>query len=135
MVVPAPIEGTEAGVKRRTILVVEDEVLIRMMISEALRTRGFIVIETASAEEAMIVLESDNPIDVLLSDVKLPGEMDGLGLAVWVRKSKPEIRVVIATSYAGLTPPDIADALFQKPYDVDALGEYITELTASPHGD
>ena len=86
MVVPAPSGGTEAGFKPHTILIVEDEVLIRMMTSDALRSRGMTVIEAATAEEALVVLQSDHAVDLLLSDVRLPGTMNGAALAAWARE-------------------------------------------------
>jgi CheY-like chemotaxis protein len=135
VVVPAPIEGPESGTKPRTILVVEDEVLIRMMISEALRSRGFAVIEAATAEEGLIVLQSDTPVDLLLSDIRLPGALDGVALATWVRANKPELKIVIAASHLGLTPAGAVDAVFDKPYDLDEVGDCIANLLAGRHGD
>ena len=135
MVVPAPIEGPEAGLQPRTILVVEDEVLIRMMVSEALRMRGLVVIEAATAEEALIVLQSDRPVDLLLSDVRLPGSMDGVALAAWVRANRPALKIVIASSHAGTQPKGAVDAVFDKPYDLDEVGDCITNLLADRHGD
>ena len=132
--VPAQIEGPVAGVQPRTILVVEDEVLIRMMISDALRSRGLIVIETATAEEALVVLQSDRAIDVLLSDVHLPGTMNGLALAAWTREHRPDLKIVIATSYVEPSTEGDVDAVFHKPYDVDEMGECVTNLVAQTHG-
>ena len=132
MVVPAPIEGSEMGLKPRAVLVVEDEVLIRMMISEGLRNRGFMVIETASAEDALIVLQSETQVDLLISDIRLQGAMDGLALAAWVREHKPELKIVIAASNVDLTPASVVDAVFNKPYDLDAVGECVSESFGRP---
>ena len=135
MVVPAPIEGQESGLQFRTILIVEDEVLIRMMVSEALRLRGFTVVEAAMAEEALIVLRSDTQVDLVLTDVRLPGTMDGVELAKWIREERPNLKIVIAASNVGLAPPGIVDATFEKPYDLDSVAQRVVELlTAGKHG-
>jgi CheY-like chemotaxis protein len=131
VVVPAPIEGLESGAKARTILIVEDEVLIRMMISEALRSRGFAVIEAATAEEALIVLQSETPVSLLLSDIRLPGVIDGVALAAWARANKPEVKIVMAASHHGLTAKGAVDAAFDKPYDLDEVGDCIANLLAA----
>lgn len=122
------------GLKPRVILVVEDEVLIRMMVSEALRERGLTVVETATAEEALTVLQSDTPVDLLLSDVRLPGQMDGMALAAWVRQNKPELKIVMAASFVGANAPGAVDAVFDKPYDLDEVSECVTGLLAGRHG-
>ena len=66
---------------KKTVLVVEDEVLIRLYLSEEIRAAGFTVIEAASADEAFEVLKSRNDIDLVLTDIRMPGTMDGLQLA------------------------------------------------------
>jgi CheY-like chemotaxis protein len=120
--------------KPRVILVVEDEVLIRMMVSEALRERGLTVVETATAEEALTVLQSDTPIDLLLSDVRLPGQMNGVELAEWVRQNRPELKIVMAASFVGVKSPGAVDAIFDKPYDLDEVSECVTGLLAGRNG-
>lgn len=81
-----------------TILVVEDEVLIRMAISQYLRECGYRVIEAANADEALQVLKSENPVDLVLSDIEMPGTMDGFGLAQWIRKNKDGVEVILVGS-------------------------------------
>ena len=66
---------------KKTVLVVEDEVLIRLYLSEEIRAAGFTVIEAASADEAFEVLKSRNDIDLVLTDIRMPGTMDGRQLA------------------------------------------------------
>ena len=70
---------------------VEDEVLIRLVIADYLRDCGYRVHEAVSAEEAILILQAPEvSIDIVFSDVEMPGEMDGFGLARWVRANKPE---------------------------------------------
>jgi CheY-like chemotaxis protein len=64
-----------------TILVVEDDIFVRLDIAEYLRDCGYRVIEAGTAAEAIDVLESNVPIDLVFSDIQMPGEMDGFGLA------------------------------------------------------
>src|SRR4051812_21012761 len=81
------------------VLVVEDEVLIRLVISEYLRECGYKVIEAFNADEAILVLtQEDLIIDVVLSDVEMPGSMDGFGLARWIRERRKSVDVILAGS-------------------------------------
>ena len=82
----------------KTVLVVEDEVLIRWIIAEHLRDCGYRVIEAGSGDEAIEVLRRTAlTIDVVFSDVRMPGSTDGFALAQWVRAQRPAIRVVLTS--------------------------------------
>jgi CheY-like chemotaxis protein len=72
-----------------TVLVVEDEVLIRMATAEYLRGCGYRVVEVGSGDEAVAVLETDIRVDVVFTDVTMPGALNGFGLAQWVRRERP----------------------------------------------
>src|ERR687894_612471 len=75
----------------RTILVVDPKVLSRFVISEYLREGGYRVYQAANAEEAVTLLQTrDILIDLVVSDVQMPGAMDGSGLVGWVRANRPE---------------------------------------------
>jgi CheY-like chemotaxis protein len=81
------------------VLVVEDEVLLRLAIAEYLRDCGFRVIEAVSADEAIAVLEQPGlAVDVIFSDIEMPGTMDGFGLAQLARSNWPEIDVILTGS-------------------------------------
>jgi CheY-like chemotaxis protein len=76
-----------------TVLVVEDEVLVRLAIAEYLRDCGYRVIEASSADEAILVLQQPElTIDVVFTDIEMPGPMDGFGLAQWTRTNRPRAR-------------------------------------------
>jgi CheY-like chemotaxis protein len=79
------------------VLLVEDEVLIRMAIADYLRSCGYRVIEAGSADEAVAVIDGRARIDVVFTDVKMPGSMDGFGLARCVRQRLPGIPVVLTS--------------------------------------
>ncbi|MGZ5904834.1 MAG: response regulator, partial [Reyranella sp.] len=68
-----------------TVLVVEDEILVRTVIAAYLRDCGFDVVEAGSADEAVRVLEAGVRIDIVFSDINMPGSLDGFGLAQWLR--------------------------------------------------
>jgi CheY-like chemotaxis protein len=74
----------------QTILVVEDEVLIRLPLAEYLRECGYRVFEASNVAEAKAVLDADTPVDLVFSDVNMPGNENGFALAVWIRQRHPE---------------------------------------------
>lgn len=80
-----------------TILVVEGDVLMRMVISDYLRERGYRVIEGAGSEEAQTILQTHNTVNAVLTAVRLSGKLDGFALAQWIRANYSEVDVVLAT--------------------------------------
>ncbi len=119
----------------QTILFVEDEVLIRLVIAEYLRDCGYKVHEAAHADEAVLVLQSpDVTIDIVFSDVSMPGSMDGFGLARWIRANRPEIQVVLTSGIdrsaevAGMLCE--AGPLLAKPYEPQGVVDRIKLLRA-----
>ena len=118
-----------------TILVVEDEVLIRLVIADYLRDCGYRVIEAAHADEALLVLrKAELAIDVVFTDVEMPGSMDGFALAQWVRNNRPGMEVVLAgsVSRAVQAASDLCDAQnnVPKPYDPQNVHDRIRRLLA-----
>ena len=79
------------------ILIVEDELLLSMDISEALEDAGYAVIAVANADEAIKVLESRDNVRTIFTDIDLPGSMDGLKLAAAVRDRWPPIHIIVTT--------------------------------------
>jgi CheY-like chemotaxis protein len=96
------------------ILVVEDEILIRLSMADDLRNAGFLVIEASNAEEALSVLTATPGISLVVTDIRMPGRLDGLQLAHWIRRYAPSIKVAIAsaTVEAGM---EAFDAVLSKP--------------------
>jgi two-component system, response regulator PdtaR len=106
----------------RTILHVEDELLIRFMMADQLKPRGFEVIEAADADEALALLNAGLSFDLLLTDVKMPGALDGFELARLVRAQYPSVKVVLCSAHIPLPEWDeVADAVCAKPYDWSEL--------------
>jgi CheY-like chemotaxis protein len=82
------------------LLIAEDDVFIRAMISEFLRDAGFDVTEAGDADEAVAILESGSPFDVLFSDVKMPGSISGRELADRVESRWPNTGVILTSGYS-----------------------------------
>ena len=126
------IDFPDRKAEQYVVLVVDDEYLMRGVLSEILRDCGFHVIAAASAEEAIQFLSKLVHIDVVFSDIKMP-DMDGFELARWVHANKPDIPVILASGYSGKTSmaADLCGAQFiKKPYDFDNIVHQIRE-TAS----
>jgi CheY-like chemotaxis protein len=104
-----------------------------MMLADELRGRGFNVVEAQNADEALTLLQSRVQVGLVLTDVQLPGSMDGIGLARLLRATHPELKVAIASGNISCAPgEDIAHAFFRKPYAPDHIGKCIETLLASP---
>jgi CheY-like chemotaxis protein len=100
-----------------TILFVEDEALVRMDLAQYLRECGYPVHEAANANEAMEALQSKFAIDVVFTDIKLPGEMNGLDLADWTLANRPGVKVIVTTGDPARTElPDAVGSILAKPY-------------------
>jgi CheY-like chemotaxis protein len=115
--------------RHAAVLVVEDEIMVRLMIADDLRDAGFTVIEAASADEALTVLRSSTPVDLVLTDIRMPGSLDGLALAATVRATWPDLKIIVASgSFPEKPRPELADATFTKPYDPARVVRRIKEL-------
>ena len=120
---------------RKTVLVVEDEILIRLLIAEHLTDCGYRVIEAGSGDEAVEVLRRTVlTVNVVVSDIRMPGSIDGFALAQWVRKQRPDIKVILTSGIARTV--DAADAscfetpVIPKPYKPATLEHRIKSLLA-----
>ena len=117
-----------------TILVVEDEVLLRLAISDFLRECGYRVLEAVRAEEAQTIFRVGEPIELLFSDIDLGSGMNGIMLATWVRQNYPTVRIVLASGVASAAQEavDLCDApLLAKPYSYSVLADHIKRLLAT----
>jgi CheY-like chemotaxis protein len=119
-----------------TILIVDDEVLHRMVISEYLRYCGYKVIEASGADEALEVLRQEEiRIDVVLSDVAMPGSIDGFGLAKWIREHRPGLDVILVGTVdrAAEAAADLCESgpTLSKPYQPEVVVNRIKMLRAA----
>jgi CheY-like chemotaxis protein len=113
------------------VLLVEDEGLIAEMISLALEDRGYCVSISDNAEDALERLVSGESVDLLFTDINLPGAMDGADLALRAREMKPDLPVIFASGRWGLleklqTVPH--SAVLPKPYSVTRACEAVEHL-------
>lgn len=116
---------------RTTILVVEDEILVRMLIADKLREAGYAVIEAWNAHEALDVLRQHSlDVRVIFSDVRMSGTMDGIALARAVRSQYPTIRLVLTSGHLAALDWAEHDGYFPKPYNTAAIVQHIKTLLA-----
>ena len=118
------------GHARARVLVVEDEIFIRLDVSEALRTAGFEVIEAESADDAVGFMEAGEPVDVVFTDVQLPGLLDGLDLANMMRATHPSLVVVITSGNLtkGAEANRIGRLFVPKPYQIGDVVDLIADI-------
>lgn len=125
------MSAIEAGAAPRqlTVLLVEDEVLTRLMLADELRSQGLQVLEASNAHEALTVLRSALPVHLLFTDIRMPGEMDGVALAKFAHAHFPQIKRIIGSSGRPEQPTgDFADAFLAKPYDLRAMVDQVRRL-------
>jgi CheY-like chemotaxis protein len=105
------------------VLVVEDEMLLRMRAVDMVEDAGFTSVEAVDADEAVAILESRSDIALLLTDIQMPGTMDGLGLARSVHERWPPIKIILVSGQLKLENIDIpaASRFFGKPLEAKDL--------------
>jgi CheY-like chemotaxis protein len=133
MLLKSATMNRQASTGAVTVLVVEDEPFILDMISEELTGQGFSVLEAETGEAALSIIESGQMVDVLFTDIRLPGELDGWQLAATAREAKPELPVIYASGYAVEQGPAVPGSVFlKKPYLPSAIAETIRTLSPTP---
>jgi len=107
----------------RAILVVEDEMLLRMRAVDMVEDAGFTAVEAINADDALAVLESRSDIELLFTDIQMPGSMDGLKLAYAVHSRWPSIKIILVSGQLKLTDDDkpVDSRFFGKPLDVKQM--------------
>ena len=123
------LEPEDSAANRPCILIVEDEVLTRIAAAEYLRDCGFTVVEAANAEEARSVLNSRAFIDLVFTDIQMPGEMDGRSLAGWLARQKPNVPVILTSArLEGDSTSRGQRRFIRKPYQLSDIEKQIREL-------
>ena len=130
----------ERDEKRASVLLVEDEPMISEIATEALEEQGFTVEAVENAGDALRRLMSGLPVDILFTDLNLPGEMDGGTLAQRARELRPGLPVIYTSgrrsSMDGLAPVD-GSMFIAKPYNPFSIGrlfDYLVALRQMPAG-
>lgn len=118
-----------------TVLIVEDETMVRLPIAEYLRDCGYNVLEAGDASEAIAAMDAESPVSLVFTDVRMPGKMDGFGLAEWFRSHYPSVPVLLTSGYNGgrsLPAASIPGSRFiEKPYSQNQVARRIAALLDS----
>jgi DNA-binding response OmpR family regulator len=112
------------------ILVVDDDTLIRLTLSDHLQDRGFKVLEASTGDEALAIMAAPGfAVDLVLTDVMMPGVTDGFALARWIGENQPGVAVIVTSGDTEkiTMAKELGDSVqfLPKPYDLDALTEQI----------
>jgi YesN/AraC family two-component response regulator len=83
---------------------VEDEAILSVSTANIIRDEGFEVIEAANAHEAIALLQTNTPVDIVMTDVKMPGTIDGVGLTLFIRANRPALKVIMTSTNLSASP-------------------------------
>lgn len=126
------MESLASDVEGPAVLIAEDEMLIRFALSDCLVELGVRVFEAASASEAIDVLEHEPEIELVFTDIRMPGAMNGIDLANWVHAHRPGLAIVLtsgdtrkAEAAAKMTPEE---PFIPKPYDIQTVADQISDI-------
>jgi len=113
-----------------SVLVVEDEALIRMDIADQLEREGFVVFEAANADQAIAVLDAQPSVRIMFTDIDMPGSMDGLKLAAAVRDRFPPVQIIVTSGHRMVEISEMPDGsvFFGKPYHHEAVMASMRQL-------
>jgi CheY-like chemotaxis protein len=120
--------------RRPVVLLVEDDVLIRLHAAQIIEDAALEVIEASNADEAIAILETRSDITVLFTDIQMLGSMDGLKLAAAVKRRWPPIKIVATSGHVNVRPDDLPEGgrFLRKPYNPVQLTATLRELTGNP---
>lgn len=118
------------------VLVVEDEILIRMMLVDVLEDAGFLVVEAGNADEGLRLFDDEPDIEAIVTDVHMPGTMDGFALARHVQSMRPDLKALIVS---GKFLPDSGELsharrFMPKPYNPEKVVEELLDMIGRPPG-
>jgi DNA-binding response OmpR family regulator len=120
------VPASKAQKSPACVLVVEDEVLIRALIAHELRAEGFLVIEAATADQALSYFQAGVQVDLVLTDIEMPGSINGVDLIQRLRVVSPNLPTVLTS---GISPDaHEADAFVSKPFDMREMVTLIATL-------
>jgi PAS domain S-box-containing protein len=123
---PSPQDETDyAALDRQTILVVEDNADVRRVAVSLLEQLGYRTMEVETASAALDILAAGKHVDLVFSDVVLPGQADGLALAHMLAERYPHIPVVLTTGYTRVFEANPEFPVLRKPYQISTLGRVI----------
>lgn len=114
------------------ILVVEDEPLIRLGLVSVIEEAGYVALEAANADAAIRLLEADSSVRLIVTDVDMPGSMDGIKLAHYVNRKWPPIKLIVISGKIGVKPGELPEGarFMGKPYQEAALLNLMKTMVA-----
>jgi len=112
------------------ILIVEDNTIIRMSAVDLVQSAGYLALEARCADEAIYILESRDDIDLVFTDVQMPGTMDGIKLSHYIRERWPPVKLIVASGKAILEESSLPQGsrYFSKPYNDHAIADAIGRM-------
>ncbi len=117
---------------KKAILVVEDEVLVRLATRDGIEAAGFDVHDAHDADEAIQLLEAHPDIGLIFTDVDMPGSMDGVKLAHYVRNRWPPVKIIVTSGFKNISADQLptGSVFLSKPYQPEQLRSKIESLIA-----
>lgn len=112
------------------VLVVEDEPILLLFATDVVEEAGYEAVCAANADEAIRILRSRDDIRIVFTDIRMPGSMDGMKLATFIRDRWPPIEIIVTSGHLAAAPPELParGKFFRKPYRtqhiIDALHEF-----------
>jgi two-component system, response regulator PdtaR len=121
-----------SAVGRPVVLIVEDESLLRISAAEMVADAGYDVVEAGNADEAIAILQARSDIHIVFTDIQMPGSMDGLKLARFVRDRWPPIKLVATSGHVTIGEGDLPEGglFIPKPYTAARIAEVLGSLAA-----
>ncbi|MEX0957348.1 MAG: response regulator [Rhizobiaceae bacterium] len=118
---------------KAVVLVVEDNAIVRMGAIDLVLSAGYEALEACDADEAIRILESRDDIDLVFTDVQMPGTMDGIKLAHFIRHRWPPVKLIVASGNAILEESSLptGSRFFSKPYDDHTIKDEMARLLSS----
>jgi CheY-like chemotaxis protein len=115
---------------RPVVLIVEDEILLRLHAREVIEDGGFDVVEAKNADDAISILEQRNDVVLIFTDINMPGSMDGLKLTHFVKDRWPPIKIIATSGHARITADDLPEGshFVPKPYQPTEIADAIHQL-------
>lgn len=116
------------------VLVVEDTAIIRMGAIDLVVSAGYEALEARDADEAIRILESRSDIDLVFTDVQMPGTMDGIKLSHYIRERWPPVKLIVASGKTILEESSLPEGsgFFAKPYVDNAIVDAMARMLARP---
>ncbi|KAA3509942.1 response regulator [Agrobacterium rosae] len=123
--------GQRNAYAKQVVLVVEDDPLLRMMAVDLVEDAGFDAVEACGADEAMEILDSRPDIDVLFTDIDMPGSMNGVGLANWAYRAHTPLGIVLTSGHQNPSEDVLPErsVFFRKPYDFTKVVDTLRMMT------